>query len=256
MGTLTSFAYFSGISLCHRLDVRTKLACMCCLCVATLHSGPIGLGAVSVIISGLCYSSGLKWIPVFRSLRYFLLLLCAVVLTRALTTSGTAFVSLTLPGFDLILTQEGLQEGILIAWRFLTVMLLSLIFTVTTQPSHVKGAVEWFLKPVPGLPEQRIAVMISLFLKFLPLILTQADQVLDAQKSRLGNLQRNPAKRLSRIALPLLKNTVRSADRLTLAMAARCYSEDRTDPEFQTSGREWPVLAATMALCTLMIVCP
>jgi len=80
--------------------------------------------------------------------------------------------------------------------------------------------------------------MISLALCFMPVILKQAQEISDAQKARCADLQKNPTRRIMGFALPLLKKIFLSADHLILAMESRCYSNDRTDPEFNPSGKE------------------
>jgi energy-coupling factor transporter transmembrane protein EcfT len=38
------------------------------------------------------------------------------------------------------------------------------------------------------------------------------------------------------LSTPLLRKTFQSADKMADAMVARCYNDDRTDPEFFTSA--------------------
>lgn len=133
-------------------------------------------------------------------------------------------------------------------------MLTGLLFSSTTKPSSVKSAVQWFLKPVPFVPEKRVAVMISLSLAFMPVILKQAKAISDAQKARCADLQKNPVKRIIRLIYPLLRKTFLSADSLVLAMESRCYSDDRTDPEFTPSGNEIYFLAGSCVLA-LSLIC-
>jgi energy-coupling factor transporter transmembrane protein EcfT len=56
------------------------------------------------------------------------------------------------------------------------------------------------------------------------------------------------------LTLPLLKKTVMAADHLSLAMTARCYSENRTDPAFTSGGKERMFLMAGTGLCLGMIL--
>jgi len=140
--------------------------------------------------------------------------------------------------FGISVTKEGLLDGFLVAFKFLLIMLSGVLFSMTTQPNTIKSAVQWYLKPVPFIPEKRVAVMISLSLKFMPVILRQANEISDAQKARCGDLEKNPIKRINRLIIPLLKRIFLNADSLILAMESRCYTEDRTDPVFSPSGQE------------------
>jgi energy-coupling factor transporter transmembrane protein EcfT len=129
------------------------------------------------------------------------------------------------------------------------VVLLGLLLVSTTRASQIKAAVEWFLTPVPGIPEKRVGTMISLLLRFLPLFLHQARQTADAQRARGIENRKNPLKRLTLFALPLLRRTFIQADRLALAMEARCYTDDRTGPRLSAAARDWLSLAAVAAAC-------
>jgi energy-coupling factor transporter transmembrane protein EcfT len=134
-------------------------------------------------------------------------------------------------------------------------MVTGLLFSATTRSASLKNAAQWYLRPIPFVPEKRVAVMISLALGFLPLILQQAEETRNAIHSRCGNLEKNPVKRFTRLTLPLLKKTFLSADHLILAMEARCYGEDRTDPEFKPSGREaiFIITGLGLWLCNLFL---
>ena len=117
-------------------------------------------------------------------------------------------------------------------------MLTGLIVCLTTKPSSVTGAVQWFLNPLPCIPEKRVGIMVSLSLKFMPLILKQAHEISNARKARCGDLEKNPVKKIIGLTLPLMKKTFLSADNLISAMESRCFNDDRTDPEFTPSGKE------------------
>ena len=78
--------------------------------------------------------------------------------------------------------------------------------------------------------------MIGLIIRFLPYILDQAKATADAQRARGVENRKNPIYRLIKFVVPLVRRTFENADNLAVAMEARCYSENRTDPEL-LSGR-------------------
>ncbi|GAB6142670.1 energy-coupling factor transporter transmembrane component T family protein [Desulfocicer niacini] len=241
-----AFAHHTGTSLLHTLDVRCKLGCMVLVSLSLLKAELPALSGLSLLLLLLMIHSGLHPLKVLKNLRYFLVLLVFVFISRAITTAGIPVWSF----MGMAITGAGLVEGGMVVWRFFLLMITGILFTVTTRPSHVKAAVQWFLAPVPFVPEKRAGVMVSLFLKFLPLMIHQAHQVSMAQRSRCGHLERNPIKRIKRLAMPLLKTMVRSADDLALGMTARGYTEDRTDLSPQASGKELPVLV----VCVLVFI--
>ena len=245
MGQLNLFTYLPSASPAHGLDVRCKLCCLSLMSLATFQGGPVPLALITAMVAGLLIPAAIRPLPLLRELKFFLLLVAMVFVSRSITTGGEPVVHL----WGLSATKQGITEGALLSWKFFLVMLMGIVFARTTKPSHVKGAVQWFLRPIPFIPETRVAVMISLFLRFMPLILKQASEVSQAQQARCFHLEKNPVKRLVRLTVPLLKKTFQSADRMALAMEARSYSDKRTDPAFIRSGHE----PFTLALCLLVL---
>lgn len=244
-----AFAYQAGTSLLHGLDVRCKLVCVSLVSLSLLKARMPALGGLSVLLLLMMIHSGIHPWQVLKNLKYFLVLLVFVFISRAMTTVGDPIYSF----MGIVLTGEGFFEGGTLVWRFFLVMISGILFTVTTRPSHVKAAVQWFLAPVPFVPEKRAGVMVSLFLRFLPLMVHQAREVSMAQRSRCGHLEKNPVKRVKRLALPLLKTMVQSADGLALGMTARGYTEDRTELPLQPSGKELPVLLCCLAISAVIL---
>ncbi len=234
MATLNPFMFRAGNTILHCLDTRCKFFMVCMLSLALLKADFIACFICLGILIFFLKQIRLRVGKTLKHLRYFILFLVFILLARALTIPGDPLVSL----YGMTISAQGLYQGSLVALRFFLVMVTGLIFSATTRPASLKNAAQWYLKPIPLVPEKRVAIMISLALRFLPLILQQAQETRDAIHSRCGNLQKNPVKRFIRLTLPLLKKTFLSADHLILAMESRCYCEDRTEPEFDPSGRE------------------
>jgi energy-coupling factor transporter transmembrane protein EcfT len=234
MAQLTAFSYRQGESWLHLLDVRCKFFMVCLVSMSLLSAQMTACFFYFLILLFFFKNSGLKIFATLNALKYFIVFLFFIFATRALIVKGDILVSF----YGLSFTQQGLNQGFSVAFKFFLVMVTGIVFSSTTKPSCVKSAVQWFLRPIPFIPEKRVAVMISLSLSFMPVILNQARQISDAQKARCADLQKNPVKRIIRLVLPLLKKIFLSADNLVLAMESRCYSDDRTDPEFIPSGLE------------------
>ena len=250
MANLIPFTYRQGQSILHLLDVRCKFFMICLISMSMLSAHFFACFFFFLILLFFFKKSGFNFIATLSSIKYFILLLFFVFIARALTVKGDIIFSF----YNLSVTEQGLSEGFTVVFKFFLVMLTGLLFSFTTKPSSVKSAVQWFLKPIPFVPEKRVGVMISLSLGFMPVIAKQAGQISDARKARCGDLQRNPVKKIIHLVLPLLKKTFQSADNLVIAMESRCYSDDRTDPEFTPSGKEIYFLAGSVIL-SLSLVC-
>ncbi|SMC75702.1 biotin transport system permease protein [Desulfocicer vacuolatum DSM 3385] len=245
-----AFAHHAGSSLLHELDVRCKLICISLMSLSLLKATIPALSGISLLLFMLMIHSGIHPWEVVKNLKYFLVLLVLIFISRTMTTGGEAMVTF----MEITITKEGIFAGTMVVWRFFLVMISGILFTVTTRPSHVKVAVQWFLAPIPFIPEKRAGVMVSLFLRFLPLMVQKSRQVAMAQKSRCGHLEKNPVKRVKHLALPLLKNMVQSADGLALGMTCRGYTEDRTELALEPSGREIPVMIFSVFMSALILI--
>ena len=86
----TVFEYRSGSSLAHRLDPRAKLPLICLFSLCAAQAGWTGsLLATVLLCSGLTFIE-IRIQTLVKSLRFFLILLFLIVLTRALVIQGSA----------------------------------------------------------------------------------------------------------------------------------------------------------------------
>ncbi len=125
------------------------------------------------------------------------------------------------------ISKPGLREAALTSWRLGLVLCYGVLFTFVAKPRDLQNALIWFLRPFPFLPAQRIALMVSITLRLLPLIMDQMEEVSLATKSRLGNQHKGLLRRVKFLVLPLFRRSVIRADELAHALAARGYREDR-----------------------------
>jgi energy-coupling factor transporter transmembrane protein EcfT len=197
---------------------------------------------LTILLLSVIFHARLPLASGFKELRYFLILLLLIFVTRVLSTDGTPLINLKY----FTISMQGITRGILVSWRLILIVILGFAFISTTSPSAIKAAVQWFLKPVPFIPEKKVAVMMGLILRFVPVILDQARETAEAQKARAVENRKNPVYRLIKLGFPLIRRTFERADDLVLAMEARAFREQRTDPELNADKRDW--------IC-LMVVC-
>ncbi len=252
MAELTAFRYHPGASILHRVDPRFKLGCLIIASMGALNGDAAALGLWSIASAALFAEMRMPLMTVARELRYFALLILLVVLARTLTAAGEPLIRF----WGVALTRQGLIEGALAGWRLGLVVMLGLLFMAATRTWQVKSAVESLLKPVPFIPHKRIAAMMGLLLRFIPLILSTARDTADAQRARGIENRRNPVFRLIKLAVPLLRKTFLDADRLATAMDARCYTESRSTQPLFARGGDWAFLGAVCGLSFLALSLP
>lgn len=250
MAELTAFSYIAGHSLLHRFDTRFKIISIIFLSLAGLSVYFRGLGLLTVLLLAVIFYARLPLASGFKELRYFLILLLLIFLTRALSTDGTPLIELKY----FTISTQGITNGILVCWRLALIVILGFAFISTTPPTAIKAAVQWFLKPVPFIPEKKVAVMMGLILRFVPVILDQAHETAQAQKARAVENRKNPVYRLTKYGFPLIRRTFERADDLAAAMEARAFTEHRTDPELTADKKDWVALMVVSCLCVLMTI--
>ncbi len=250
MAELTVFSFRPGSSRIHKLDVRFKLLFLILISLASLRADGYGLLLLSGCFSGIIFYLRISFYALLRAVRYYLLLLGLVFAARLFSTPGEPLVQFA--GFTA--THEGLHQGGQICLRLFFLVLLGLAFIVTSRPSEVRAAVAWCLQPVPAINGDRVATMLGLVLRFIPLIFNQAKKTGDAQRARGVGNRKNPVYRLRRFVLPFLRRTFEDADRLAIAMEARAYNEVRTSRDFSAGKADWTATAVVCILCALAVL--
>ncbi len=249
MAELTPFAYRSGNSFFHRLDVRCKLICLAMVSLSSLNAQAVALGLLTALLFLAMIHIRLSFRAVLWEIRYFLMLLIFVFAARALSTPGEAIADLMIA----TVTKEGMHEGMLVCWRMVLITMIGLCFVSTTRTSEIRAGAEWFLKPLPFVPAKRVATMLGLTIRFIPMILNQMRETADAQRARGIENRKNPVYRMVKFIIPLMRRTFEDADKLAVAMEARCWSENRTDPELSFGKSDWAAVLTAAVFFVLMI---
>jgi energy-coupling factor transporter transmembrane protein EcfT len=249
MAELTTFSFFPGTSLVHQMDARFKIIGLILLSLMSLNVYFWGLGILTLLLVIVLRHIRLPLKSGLKELRYFIILIFFVFVARTLTAGGP-------PLFDLkfiTISAQGLCQGTFVCWRLALIVLLGLAFISTTRPAEIKAAIQWFLKPIPIISEQKVATMLSLIMRFVPVIFDQIRETSEAQKARGVENRKNPLYRLVKIGIVLIRRTFENADNLAIAMEARCYTENRTDPELVGRARDWLAMIAIGLLCIALL---
>ena len=167
-----------------------------------------------------------------RGLKSIVFLLLISVSFNLFLTPGTPIFKI---GF-LQMTWEGLQFAAFMAIRLVYLVMGSTILTLTTTPNQLTDGLEkslGFLKKV-GVPVHEVSMMMSIALRFIPILIEETDKIMKAQMARgadfeSGNLIQK-AKSMVPLLVPLFVSAFRRATDLAMAMEARCYrgGEGRT----------------------------
>lgn len=134
------------------------------------------------------------------------------------------------------LTELGVTNGLFIFCRFVLIIFMSTLLTLTTPPLELSDAIEYILRPlkVVKFPVHEIALMLSIALRFVPTLMDETEKIMNAQRARgvdfgEGNLVQK-MKAVVPLLIPLFVSSFNRADDLATAMEARGYQggEGRT----------------------------
>jgi biotin transport system permease protein len=126
------------------------------------------------------------------------------------------------PLFAVHLLLSGWEPALEAVLRLAVLLLLATLVSLTTRASDMLASLERALRPLAlvGLSPARLSLLLSLTLRFIPLLATWLREVQEAQRVR--GLEHHPFA----VLVPLLVRTLRTADTLADAIDARCF-----DPE-------------------------
>ena len=162
---------------------------------------------------------------IFKGLKTIFMLLLITIFFNMILTPGEVVWKL---GFIKV-TKEGLVLAGTMAIRLVYLVIGSSIMTLTTTPNQLTDGLERLLRPLNKLhvPVHDIAMMMSIALRFIPILLEETDKIMKAQIARgadfeNGNLIQK-AKNMVPLLVPLFISAFRRANDLARAMEARCY---------------------------------
>ena len=230
---ITIGQYYQANSPIHRLDPRVKIGGTL-LYVITLffYKNFIGYGLAILFLALVIRLSKVPFKFMVKGMKSILFLLMVTVLFNLFLTPGTPVVTL----WKLKITQEGTELAVSMALRLTLLVIGSSLMTLTTTPNNLTDGMEkmmGFLK-VFKVPVHEVAMMMSIALRFIPILMEETDKIMKAQMARgadfeSGNLIAR-AKAMVPLLVPLFVSAFRRANDLAMAMEARCYrgGEGRT----------------------------
>ncbi|MCR5830197.1 MAG: energy-coupling factor transporter transmembrane protein EcfT [Lachnospiraceae bacterium] len=223
---ITIGQYYPSESVIHRLDARVKF-----------------IGTIAYIISLFLFDTFWGFLPAFVWLTVIIVLSGVPVRYIAKGLKAMLFLMIFLILFNIFLTpgevlaewwifkitDNGLINAAFMVLRLMLLVVGSGMMTYTTTPSQLTAGMESLFKPLGifKVPVHEVAMMMSIALRFIPILLEEADKIMKAQQARgadfeSGNILKR-AKALIPVLVPLFVSAFRRAGELAEAMEARCY---------------------------------
>ena len=230
---ITIGQYYPAESTLHSLDPRVKLFGTLIYIITLFAFEDVAtLAAIVIVLVGVIKLSQVPFSFMVRGLKGILMLLIIAGLFNLFLTPG-----ITLWSFWIFkITDVGLKNAVVMTLRMTLLIIGTSIMTLTTTPNQLTDGLEkslGFLKKV-GVPVHEIAMMMSIALRFIPILIEETDKIMKAQMARGADFETGglikKAKAMVPLLVPLFVSAFRRANDLALAMEARCYNggEGRT----------------------------
>lgn len=230
---ITLGQYYRTESCIHKLDPRTKIIGTFLYIISLFVVDNLIGYLLAAAFLLLCIS--LSRVPlkfIVRGMKSIVFLLIIAAVFNVLLTPGEAIFS----WWKITITKEGIEMAIKMSVRLMFLILGSSIMTLTTTPNNLTDGLESVMKPLKifKVPVHEIAMMMTIALRFIPILLEETDRIMKAQMARgvdfeSGGLIKK-AKSLVPLLVPLFVSAFRRANDLAMAMESRCYrgGEGRT----------------------------
>ena len=204
---ITIGQYYPADSVLHKMDPRAKLVgtLVFIISVFVFHTFP-GYAVATIFLAAMIILSKVPVKFMFKGLKAIVMLLMITVVFNIFLTPGK------------VLWQWGIlhvtEEGLKLAGR---------------MAIRLTDGLERLLRPLNKLhvPIHEIAMMMSIALRFIPILMEETDKIMKAQIARgadfeTGNIIQK-AKNMIPLLVPLFISAFRRANDLAMAMEARCY---------------------------------
>ena len=192
--------------------------------------------ALALVLAFLGVTIALSRVPLKMILRGLKAVVIIVLLTALLNLFYVREGRTLVDVWIIHITTQGVYTAVFMAVRIMALIVSSSLLTYTTTPTNLTDGLERLLSPLRHLrvPVHDIAMMMTIALRFIPLLIDEVGRIMNAQKARgadleTGNLFQR-AKALVPIFIPLFISAFRRAYELAFAMDCRCYrgGEGRT----------------------------
>lgn len=195
-------------SVIHNLDARIKLICVLILSILLFSiKSEFDILVFSLFVLLLILLSKMGLSELLKNLRPFYLIFIFLLVIY------------------LLFSRSMIYFGIVYLWLFLMLIIISLILTYTTTISQLIAAIEKMSKPLTifNIKPRNIAVMISVAIRFVPVMFIRLEQTREAMLARLADFRK--IRHIKLLVMILLEKMLKSASTLSDAMHSRLYNE-------------------------------
>lgn len=230
---ITIGQFYPVTSIINKLDPRVKLAGVVIYIAAVFIINNIfGLAYIIAALAVLIYLSKVPLKHILKGLKFVWVLMAFAIFFNLFFSDG----EIIWQWWIFHLTRQGILRAAFFAIRLVCVIMGSAMLTYTTTPTNLTAGLEKVFKPLNKIhfPGHEIAMMMSIALRFIPILAEEVNKIINAQLARGADFDSGgilvKAKGMVPIMIPLFISAFRRASDLATAMESRCYSggEGRT----------------------------
>ena len=235
------------------LDPRSKLVLVLCLSTLGVVIQDIWvLTAVLSVSMVLSAASGSRLFALVKKFRRILWLFVAIAVIQSIfSPSGKVLASL---GGIKLITAGGLYKGVAMVLRMSIVMVSATIMATSNSREIVQGLVQWRIP-------YEIAFMVSVAIRFLPLLTEEIKNVVTAVQLRGIELDKIPVRQrlkvYSYLIMPVVSGAVIKSRELATAMetrAFRAYPKRTSYMVLTMQNADYAVIIISIAVSILMLI--
>lgn len=258
---ITLGQYYQVESPIHKLDSRTKLVGTLAY-IISLFTIRYFIGyALVIAFLGACIK--LSKVPLkymLKGMKAIFVLLIITMVFNLLLTPGEPIFSI----WVLHISKEGIRTALFMGARLSLLIVGTSLMTLTTTPNNLTDGLESLMGPLKKIkvPVHEISMMMSIALRFIPILMEETDKIMKAQIARgadfeSGNLIKK-VKSMIPLLVPLFISAFRRANDLAMAMEARCYrgGEGRTKMKPLKYGKNdvvaYVIFLTYLAVCIIL----
>lgn len=223
---ITIGQYYPAESLIHRLDPRVKLVGTFAFIISLfIFNTMYGYLFVALTLVAIIKLSKVPFGFIVKGLKAIVVLLLFTSFFNLFFTPGDPVWTWNF----ITLTDKGINNAIFFSIRLILLIIGTSLMTFTTTPNQLTDGLEKGMKPLNRIkvPVHEIAMMMSIALRFIPILLEETDKIMKAQMARGADFETGgiikKAKSMIPILVPLFVSAFRRANDLAMAMEARCY---------------------------------
>ena len=180
---ITLGQYYPADSVLHSLDPRVKLFSTLVFIITLFATDNVVLFAIVLVtLFGIIRMSHVPFSFMVKGLKSIVMLLIIAGLFNLFLTPGRTLVSFWI----FSISDVGLKNAVLMTSRMIILIIGTSILTLTTTPNQLTDGLEkslGFLKKV-GVPVHEISMMMSIALRFIPILIEETDKIMKAQMAR------------------------------------------------------------------------